>query len=583
MHESMRESNQETARQRAAVRMQWRVKIPLRDGVHLHATIYLPSPPLRPAPVIFTHTPYVGQTYHDQAHYFAEHGYPFLTVDVRGRGNSEGEFHPANEAKDGYDVVEWIATQPYCNGKVAMWGGSYSGYAQWAVAKEFPPHLATIVPVASPCRGVDSPMRNNFFSPYLMRWLTYLSGRCAQDKIFADQSFWNHRFKEWFVSGRPFKALDTFLDNPSPLFQEWISHPQRGEYWDRYNPTAKQYSDLAIPILTITGIYDGDQPGALAHHAAHMQNADAAMRVRHFLIIGPWDHAGTRTPKAEFCGVQAGPASLLDLQKLHREWYAWTMQEGAKPEFLKKNVAYYVMVADQWRYVDSLEAVTARSAPFYLASTCNPTDVFKSGSLNTHPPLQSHADHYIYDPRDVSLAELESTVDPESRADHRMIYASVGKRLIYHSAPFDRDTEVSGFFKLTAWLSIDQPDTDFSAAVYDIDLDGKATLLSNDLRRARYRTSLRQAELIATRDSLRYEFDQFMFVSRLIKQGHRLRLVIGPVNSIFMQKNHNTGGVVAEESVENARAVTVQLFHDEVHPSALYVPFAHAQTDAAGV
>jgi uncharacterized protein len=133
----------------AKVQFTWSVKIPLRDGVHLNATVYTPRDQEAPAPCIFTLTPYIAQTYHVRGIYFAAHGLPFLTVDVRGRGNSEGEFHPfIQEAKDGYDVVEWLARQPYCNGKVSMWGGSYAGYDQWATAKEFPPHLATIVPVA---------------------------------------------------------------------------------------------------------------------------------------------------------------------------------------------------------------------------------------------------------------------------------------------------------------------------------------------------------------------------------------------------------------------------------------------------
>src|SRR5262245_39854539 len=131
--------------------MKWGVKIPLRDGVHLSATAYLPSGHAAPTPAIFTLTPYVGQTYHDRGLYFAEHGYPFLTVDVRGRGNSEGEFEPLiHEARDAFDVVEWLAQQPYCNGQVAMWGGSYGGYVQWAAAKELPPHLAAIAPAAAP-------------------------------------------------------------------------------------------------------------------------------------------------------------------------------------------------------------------------------------------------------------------------------------------------------------------------------------------------------------------------------------------------------------------------------------------------
>src|SRR6202035_301905 len=180
----------------AKVEWQWGVKIPLRDGVHLNATLYKPAGLKEPRPCLFTLTPYIGQSYHDRGMYFAAHGYPFLTVDVRGRGNSEGSFRPLiQEAKDGYDVVEWLAQQPYCNGKISMWGGSYAGYDQWATAKEFPPHLATIVPVASPAAGVDFPARNNVFGPYLMQWLTFTSGQTSQDHVFGDDAFWTGMFR----------------------------------------------------------------------------------------------------------------------------------------------------------------------------------------------------------------------------------------------------------------------------------------------------------------------------------------------------------------------------------------------------
>jgi len=167
------------------------------------------------------------------------------------------------------------------------------------------------------------------------------------------------KYRQWFKAGAPYASLDTLIGNPSKSFQEWIHHPHPDAYWDAYNPTAEQYSRLTIPILTITGSHDDDQPGALEHFREYMKHASAEGRARHYLIIGPWDHAGTRTPSAQFGGLTFGPASLLDLPKLHLEWYAWSMQGGPKPAFLRKPVAYYVMYADRWRYADTLEAVTA--------------------------------------------------------------------------------------------------------------------------------------------------------------------------------------------------------------------------------
>ena len=562
----------------ADVRMQWGIRIPMRDGCHLSATLYVSCDARAPAPAVFTLTPYVAQTYHDVGRYFAAHGYPFLTVDVRGRGNSDGEFRAnGNEARDGYDIIEWLARQAYCDGKVAMWGGSYSGYVQWAAAaKERPPHLETIAPVASPFRGVDSPAPNNIFMPYRIQWLTLLAGRTSQDRIFADQSFWNQQFRRWFESGSAFRQLDTLLGNPSPIFQEWLAHPQRDAYWDSFNPTPAQYAELALPVLSITGMYDTNQLGALTHYREHMKHCSAEARARHYLVIGPWDHAGTRTPQQEFAGLRIGPAGLLDLLQLHVQWYRWVMQGGPKPQFLRKNVAYYVMDADVWRYADTLEEVTARSLPLYLHSNGNASDSSRSGGLTSLQPTSAPPDEYVYDPRDVSLARFESTLDPASRVDQRMVFASCGRQLVYHSAPFDRDTEVCGFFKLEAWLAIDQPDTDFRAVVCELDPMGTAIELTTDTLRARYRESLREQRLIATREPLRYVFERFAFVARRIRAGHRLRLALGSINSIFYEKNYNSGGVVSDETIADARRVTVTLFHDASHPSALHIPLGHA-------
>ena len=572
-HDALPSSNEPApAADAAKVEFHWDQNIPLRDGIRLSATVYTPRNQKAPAPCLFTLTPYIAQSYHDRGVYFAAHGYPFLTVDVRGRGNSEGQYDPLlQEARDGYDVVEWLAKQPFCNGKISMWGGSYAGYDQWATAKEFPPHLATIVPVAAPYAGVDFPMGGNIFAPYDLQWLFFTSGHTAQDKIFGDSAFWSDKNRRWFESGAPFKDFDTLVGAPSAIFQRWLQHPHPDAFWDAYNPTAEQYARLSIPILTITGSYDGDQPGALTHYREYMKHASAEGRARHYLIIGPWDHAATRTPRAEIGGLKFGPASLVDLPQLHLDWYAWTMQGGAKPQFLQKPVAYYVMGAERWRYADTLEGVTAQSQPYFLDSNSNASDVLAAGSLNAQTAA-GKSDHYVYDPHDLSAAADEANSEPGDLTDQRADHARRGKFLVYHSAPFEKDTEISGFFKLSAWIGIDQPDTDFQVAISEIRADGRSIALSGDAMRARYRENPREPKMIATHAPLRYDFEHFTFVSRQIAKGSRLRLTIAPINSIYSEKNYNAPGAVAEQSMKDARIVAVTLFHDRTHPSALYVP-----------
>src|SRR5262249_11809606 len=156
-------------------------------------------------------------------------------------------------------------------------------------------------------------IRNNVFSPYLVQWLLFTAGHTSQAAIFSDSALWSDIFRQWHESGRPLRDLDAMLGEPLPVFQEWLAHPEPDQYWDSHNPTPEQYSRLNIPILTITGIYDDEQPGALEHYRQHLLSASPGAHARHYLIIGPWDHAGTRTPKRQVGGLELGPSSLLDL------------------------------------------------------------------------------------------------------------------------------------------------------------------------------------------------------------------------------------------------------------------------------
>ena len=366
----------------------------MRDGVELNATLYLPKTPdgsLPKTPVIFTLTPYISDTYHARGAYFASHGYVFALVDVRGRGNSGGEFEPfANEPRDGHDVVEWLAKQPFCDGKVAMWGGSYAGFDQWATAKEFPPHLATIVPAAAAHPGLDYPSYNNIGMTYDVQWFTFTSGHTPQNNLFGDQKFWRTKFLDAYKKHLPFKSLDSFVGNPSVNFQRILKHPMADAYYDAMLPTREQFQKIALPILTITGQYDGDELGALTYYRDHLANASPQARAKHFLIIGPWDHAGTRTPTDEVAGVKFGPGAIVDLNDLHRQWYDWTMKAGPKPAFLKNQVAYYLLAPGnsgangEWKYADNFETLTANPKTFYLDSKNGDANgVFRSGSLET--------------------------------------------------------------------------------------------------------------------------------------------------------------------------------------------------------
>ncbi len=558
----------------------------MRDAVELNGTLYLPKSddksPRQSSPVILTLTPYISDAYHERGAYFASHGYVFAIVDVRGRGNSGGAFEPyLHDPHDGYDVVEWLAAQPFCDGHVGMWGGSYAGFNQWATAKESPPHLFTIVPAAAAYPGVDVPHRSNIGQPYVVRWLSSISGHTGQDNLFADGSYWRNKYLAAYRQHVPFNELDTFIGNSLPAFHCFIQHPTRDSYYDRVTPSLGEFKQLSIPILTITGQYDGDQYGALTYHRDHLANAPAAVRAKHYLVIGPWDHLGTRSPTDEVGGVKFGPGALLDLNELHQQWYDWTMKKGSRPSFLKNQVTYYVLASGntgangEWRYAESLGAITANPREFYLDSKEGEANgVFHSGMLTETQPKDGF-DQFSYDPLDTlrgELVESKVTQDKAELLDQSYALGIGPDGLVYHGAPLKKETDFIGCPSLRLWMSLDTPDTDLEAVLYEIQPDGTSIRLWADSRRVRYRESLREAKLVQPDEIVACNFAPGLFVARRLMKGSRLRLVVSSPNSIFAEKNYNSGGVVAEENAKDARTAHIRIYHDPAHPSTVQLP-----------
>ena len=193
----------------------------------------------------------------------------------------------------------------------------------------------------------------------------------------------------------------------------------------------------------------------------------------------------------------------------------------------------------------------------------------------------SQADRYVYDPLDVRPAELETAelgnnlyhlFMGEQPLNETYAHNLFGNGLVYHTPRFETETILSGAMKLTAWMSLDVPDTDFMVTVYEITRDGQSIYLTGDIMRARYRESLREPKLVEPGTVTRFEFDGFQFFTRQLAKGSRLRVVVASPNSIWFEKNYNSGGVVAGERARDARTATITLYHDADHPSSLEVP-----------
>lgn len=549
--------------------------VPMRDGQELAATLYRPDRAGR-WPVVVLFTPYGRNFLNAIGLRFAGQGLALLVVDVRGRGDSAGRFRPfEQDAEDAYDTIEWAARQDFSTGSIAMAGTSYGGYVQWAAAKLRPPSLKGIVPSASVLPGWDFPMRKNISYPYLSSWIAYTYGRLTNIGLFADSNFLARHYREAYATGVPFRKLDTFLGFPSPIFQEWVDNPTNGSYWRRLQPTPEQFAAIDLPILSVTGQFDGAQMGVLEYHRRHMAAAPAKARAKHFLIIGPFDHAGTRFPAAKVAGIEIPKAGLIDVMALDFAYYRWVLGLGPQPEFLKDTVAYFVLGADEWRYAPALDKLGTVDRVLYLDPAGRAAaSLASAGVIADRKPAADVAVDYRFDPADFSRTATFNIYSGDFLVDDSFVRAIDGNGLVFETGPLPEGTEVIGQPTLELQVRMDVPDTDVQARLYEVRVDGSVVLLTADAVRARYRDGLSEEKLVTPGETIGLTLDQFFFTARRLASGSRLRLVVSALDTVQAQRNFQSGKTIADETIADSRPGRITVLTGGEKPSRLVLPIS---------
>jgi len=572
--------------------------VPTRDGTELETWISKPSHLKEKVPAVLTLTQYDidGGRHADSPANFTRRGYVFVRALVRGRGRSGGsksENLGLQVGRDGYDLVEWIAAQPWSDGRVVMYGGSFVGMTQWRTAAQHPPHLAAIAPYVAIYPGWDVPNTNGIPQAWSAVMMGYVSGRSLNTGFINNHDYWGGKLLEQYAAHRPFGDLDAALGVAADdwwmidergrrlsFLDMWLDHVGDEAFNLAAEPKVQDYAQMRTPVLSATGYYDDDQPGALRYYRRHIANAPAAAVAQHYLIIGPWDHSGTQSPTQEIEGISLPAAAVIDMEKLHGDWYDAALGRGPLPALLRDRVTYFMMGADEWRYAHTLEEASAGGTlVFFLADAVGtPRDVFHSGSLadkasHTDPPAI-----IVSDPRE--LPELEMTKYAAHEGATSQFRAFQRRAITFHSDPFTRDTEIAGHMRLLLECEADAPDFDLWAQVLMVLPDGSAVRLGEDIRRARFRNSQFKEELLKAGRIVEIPFE-FNWTAWRIPAGARLRLTVAPLNSPNYQKNYNTGARVGYEKLQDARVARIKIFHDDMHLSRLSVPLAAApQTPA---
>ncbi len=552
-------------------------KIAMRDGANLSATILFPSPLEEPLPALFIFTPYSRDRALPQAIYFAKSNFIVVISDIRGRGDSEGsaQLYSTINGMDGSDICDWIRKQTWCNGKIGMLGGSYPGMVQWQILKEDPNSLDTIIPTASVAPGIDFPFRNNVFYVINACWLALVDGRDLNvNSLMSNNDYWNMVFKLHFLGEKPYSDLIKSSGLESDEFQKWLQHPTLDPYWENILPKPHDYEEFNIPILTITGYYDDDQKGALHYYRNFMKYAQSEEKKKHYIIIGPWNHSGTREPKREIYDLKFGDRAVIDMNEIQRDWFNWTLKGRSQPEFLKGRVSYFVMGENKWDYAENLDEISNDSLKLYLSSSDDKaSDIFHSGCLGKSSLSEQKPDIFTYDPLDATY--FSSYLEDGPWVDmclYKNSEAYKENQLIYHSSPLPEDLVVAGQINFSAYIEMNVKDTDFEYLVYEVKSDGSGIFLTTEILRARYRDSLYE-EVLATPGKIhKYNFISSFFLVRKLQEGSRIRFIFRALNNPFWQKNFNSGGKVEEETAEDAKMANIKLYHDKNHPSFIEIP-----------
>jgi putative CocE/NonD family hydrolase len=468
--------------------------------------------------------------------------------------------------------------QPWCDDKVATWGGSWLGFTQWSIAKEFPPHLAAMAPTASVYPGVDYPQPHGIFMSYMLRWLTYVHGRALNDGIFNNDALWTNAEWQQLSSGLPFADLDKITGVTGTVFRTWLAHPREDAYWQAITPRPADYAKLRLPILTVTGHYDDDQLGALTYYDRHMTYGSADAKTRHWLVIGPWDHFGTRRPKAELGGVTFGAGAAMNMEELHKAWYDHVLKGGPVPEFLKDRVAFFVMERNTWMYASDLRQLEGAPLTFKLDATgAVAGDVTRSAHLALAEPRAPATVVLTADPRYLPPRNELDVENPTYLRDQRDAYTELRSQVIWHTEPFAADTVLAGRPRLRLQLASDQPDADLTANLYEVLADGTAIQLATTMVRLRYRKTGIDAAPMVPGTPERVELPPFNLFARSIAKGSRLRLVVNAGPTWGWQHNSHTGGDLVSEPSSKGRVATITIATGGDSGSVLELP----QPDAA--
>ena len=588
------------------------VMIPLRDGIKLATDIYFPSQNgkivPKKFPIILERTPY-GKSIDENVlngQFFAKRGYVCAIQDVRGRFNSEGEWYPfALEAPDGYDTVEWLASQEWSNGKIGTMGQSYGGSDQSALATLNPPHLSTMIVAVGASNYFHSSMRHN--GTLEQRFLIYALRMAITSKEASNNANLRESLIQTytenlhdFIKDFPIKKGDTILSN-LPSYEQWAfdisTHGEYTDYWKQRGYGISDYytNHSDIPTLYLGGWYD-----SYARNTCESFIALNKMKKSHqALLMGPWIHAKY---EVTFAGdLDFGEESHINYNDTRLHWFdsylknmktevadwspvrIFTMGTGTKKRL--PNIDKRINYGGYWRNEKTWPVPGMKLTKFYLHG-----DRTLSQKKNYNPEAPKKTS-YTFDPYNpvptigggISAVDIVMVPGPCSQHGRNDFIGCTDELplhtrndiITFETPVLSKDLEITGPIYISLWISSTAIDTDFTAKIVDVfpnrndDRDGIYINITDSIIRTRYRDSWKNPSMMTPGEIYQIKF-QLYPTSVVFQKNHKLRLDISSSNWPRFDVNPNTGN--PSGTIETYLSANQTIFHQKEYPSHLILP-----------
>lgn len=524
----------------------------MRDGAEAAADVILPVGE-GPWPAVVNRTPYMRGRHlrRDSWMRLVDDGYVFVAVDVRGRGDSDGDFTPfVHDASDGHDTIEWVAAQPWCTGRVGMVGASYEGLTQWWSAKGRPPHLCCIVPqaVGAASMGPRWSCDTGVPGQYWIWWFNLVTGRTMQN---PGAPSWEANYAHL-----PLRSLHERVGTARkwwPMYTdgeiEWVGpdHVLTVEDWEQ----------LDIPALVGVGWWD-DQKTITTWMA--LRDTPAGPRSR--LLIGAWDHAGNLGPRPVLGGLDVSDTVINVIDYVERFLALHLKGESLAANELPRCRVFRTGLM-RWEELDDWPNQGAEPIAWYLGA---------DGVLSDKAAHGDGEDTYLYDPtnpvRDFSNLDVFAWSDPPLDSRYLLRREDV---LVFTSEALKRQVDISGRAFFEGSVSVDCPDTDLVVTLFDVYPDGRSILLGADtpaILRLAFRNGpdpepLTPGQPVDVRIPISWFHHSFL-------PGHRIRLSV--TSSWFPFSARNLNGGVAWPDATEPRLARVTVHRGPTHSSRVILP-----------